>query len=145
MVTTENYKKLYTHTHRCASLLPVTLSLALTICLINSHMSSSIYMTNFNFLYSVLPSFYVSLTLAYPLSPLCVSLGDGKDIESSTCVRLPSCSCAVGLRQRPDGHEERVLHRRLQTRGGLPQRAVSQHVKAPWNCYVVFCCILVSK
>lgn len=41
---------------------------------------------------------------------LCVSLGDGKDIESSARLCLPSCPCAIGLRQRPDGHEERVLH-----------------------------------
>lgn len=47
----------------------------------------------------------------YPSLFPCVSSGNGKDIESSTCLRLPSCPRAVGLRQRPDGHEERVLHR----------------------------------
>lgn len=89
----------------------------------------------------------LSLSLCLPLPS--VSLGDGKDIESSACLRLPSCSCAVGFRQRPDGHEERVLHWWLQKSGGLPQRKVGRTNSmctpnvAFFVCFA--CCCLVDS
>lgn len=58
------------------------------------------------------------------------STGDGQDTESPASLRLPPRACAVGLRQRPDGHEKGVLCRRLQKSGGLPQREVRRDVQS---------------
>lgn len=74
---------------------------------------------------------YVRVALVF----VCVSVrplstGDGQATESSASLRLPPCASAVGLRQRPDGHEKGVLRQRLQKSGGLPQREVRRDVQS---------------
>lgn len=52
-------------------------------------------------------------------STLSVFSGNGKDIEPSTCVRVSAHPSAVRFRQRAYGHEERILHSRLQKSCGF--------------------------
>ncbi len=62
------------------------------------------------------------------LTLLCVVLvssGDGQSPAAPAGLLLPPRAGAVRLWQRADGHEERVLLRRLHTRRGLPQGQVS--------------------
>lgn len=62
--------------------------------------SPYVWNSNTLFLLPLHPSFH----LLHP-----PSLGDGEDPEPPARLRLPPRPRAVGLRQRPDGHEERVL------------------------------------
>ena len=50
--------------------------------------------------------------------------GNGEDFKSRSRVQFPTCSCAVWVGQCVDGHEERVLSRRLPACRRLPQITV---------------------
>ena len=50
--------------------------------------------------------------------------GNGEDFKSRSRVQFPTCSCAVWVGQCVDGHEERVLSRRLPAGRRLPQITV---------------------